>query len=399
MHAAQFDPELSRQMFENAIATAALSFIALAALAAVLVCIFIVCECLRLTNPPQKIRSRRRLQLIRGSAKAPKAVKALAMPLLVLLLLASPASGQEDSWAARVRHASELEWQGDFQGARRILLGIANTTRSPRPDERTLAFVFNNLGALAQKTSDFPEAEKCYRESLRQLDRIGEPETAFRGTPLNNLAILYSVQRQFSKAAKLFAEVSQNRIAVHGPMHPRVAMAYHNLAITRMMQRKYGDADRDMHKALSILAALPNSGHELGIVQGSLARLYFARRAYPQAQSAAQGAFVLLEPYADAAASIDALLVDALSAAAEGASDPGERQLQRALALSSKAFGEQSRQFACALLAQAEWNRLQKHKAESKRLAEIANGLLAAHGQENSPGQTVDYGLLRVTSR
>ena len=82
MHAAQFDPELSRQMFENAIATVAMSFIALAAFAAMIVCLFIVWECVQLTDPPKRSQNRdcgdsRRmqdagqLQLVRGSGKGP----------------------------------------------------------------------------------------------------------------------------------------------------------------------------------------------------------------------------------------------------------------------------------------------------------------------------------------
>jgi hypothetical protein len=49
------DPELSRQLLENALAATAMSFLALAALVAVLAGIFILGECLcLLTTPPAR---------------------------------------------------------------------------------------------------------------------------------------------------------------------------------------------------------------------------------------------------------------------------------------------------------------------------------------------------------
>ena len=52
MHADWSDPEISRQLFENAIAATAMSFLGLAALVAIVAGIFIVGECLRLLTEP-----------------------------------------------------------------------------------------------------------------------------------------------------------------------------------------------------------------------------------------------------------------------------------------------------------------------------------------------------------
>ena len=63
MYARWADPEIARQVFENAITAAAASFLALAALVAILAGIFILRECLSLLGEPGRTR--------RGSGRAP----------------------------------------------------------------------------------------------------------------------------------------------------------------------------------------------------------------------------------------------------------------------------------------------------------------------------------------
>jgi hypothetical protein len=60
MHPELADPELSRQIFDNALAATAWSFIALALVAAILVAIYITWECLRLTREPARPECQRR---------------------------------------------------------------------------------------------------------------------------------------------------------------------------------------------------------------------------------------------------------------------------------------------------------------------------------------------------
>ena len=73
MHTELLNTDLAGQMFENAITAVALSFIALASLAAILVYVFIVWECVRLTREPKKRKASATVVPI-ASARIPTAV-------------------------------------------------------------------------------------------------------------------------------------------------------------------------------------------------------------------------------------------------------------------------------------------------------------------------------------
>ena len=318
--------------------------------------------------------------------------------IIVSMASSVSASAQESGWLRELRRAKSLESQGDYRAARQVLLGRVGATKNV--DDKAAAAVFNNLATSTHQLGDYRAAEKYYRESMRRLKLAGDAGTEFQDRVLSNLAVLYGARGQYAKGRKLLLQVLEDRFERYGPRDASVALALHNIGAILIVEGNYASAEGYLRRALSILTNVETPSGELGMVYGTLARSFYERGDYDQAEKFANDALTILQSNSKKpAALIDALILAARTAARRGAYPEAAGQLTQAMSVARRSFGEQSPNSAYVLLAQSELEHRQKRNAEAKRLAAQANGLLAAHAQKNSLGQTVDYGLLRVSPR
>jgi tetratricopeptide (TPR) repeat protein len=105
-----------------------------------------------------------------------------------------------------------------------------------------LIWPFSRLGRIYEAQSQFSEAEKWYKQSVKVArQQLGERHPSV-ATSYNNLALLYSSMGSKEEALSLYQQALEIRLEQLGKRHPDVAQSYNNIAFVYQSMGRYEDA-------------------------------------------------------------------------------------------------------------------------------------------------------------
>ncbi len=163
-------------------------------------------------------------------------------------------------------------------------------------DSKDYNIAINNLAGLYSQNKNYQKAETLYKESLEnRIKNLGEHDTQ-TAISLNNLGDLYSSQEQYEKA-KLFYEEALDICAEDlEKNHPHIAAIMNNLAGVYLENKEYKKAEEIYQKALKIRQELLGNDHPYTAkCFNNLAGLYSKQGQYKKAEPFARQAVEIIE--------------------------------------------------------------------------------------------------------
>jgi tetratricopeptide (TPR) repeat protein len=154
-------------------------------------------------------------------------------------------------------------------------------------DHPYVAVALNNIGYLYYAQGRYADAELAYKQALKlwQAWRTDDAYDAFIANVLNNLALLYTIQDDLSKAEPLCEQAFQIRKRLFGEEHLDVAMSLNNLAAIYEAQKRYTKAESLYQQALKIRKSLLGDEHPgVSLTLNNLAYLYYTQGRYSEAE-------------------------------------------------------------------------------------------------------------------
>jgi tetratricopeptide (TPR) repeat protein len=151
-------------------------------------------------------------------------------------------------------------------------------------EDENLIRPFIVLGRIYKGQSQFTEAEKWYKKSVKVTrDRLGKRHPLV-ATSYNNLAALYSSMGRYEEALPLDQNALEIRLEQLGERHPDVATSYNNLAELYRAMGRYEEALPLFQNALEILLEQLGERHpSVATSYNNLAGLYSSMGRYEEA--------------------------------------------------------------------------------------------------------------------
>lgn len=162
------------------------------------------------------------------------------------------------AWNRAIDASEELRHQGKFEQARTLLLRAIETD-AKYPGQ--LAVAYNNLGAIAQDQGKYADAERYYRQAIRQWESV--PDGDGKPIAMNNLATLLNAVGKLDVADRIQQRAEALQIEANGPNHPNSAAVIQNRATLYLAQRQYRKAESGFRRAIETWEHL--GAHDLEI--------------------------------------------------------------------------------------------------------------------------------------
>ncbi|GIW81409.1 MAG: hypothetical protein KatS3mg105_3216 [Gemmatales bacterium] len=116
-------------------------------------------------------------------------------------------------------------------------------------------------GVEAFEKSDYGTAEKCFQKALDIARRLPPNDPQFRlTTSLNNLGRVYSEQKRFAEAERLYREA----LAILEQKRQSDPDIEHNLAMTFLAQSRIDEAEQSFLRALKLYTKEPKASQQMG---------------------------------------------------------------------------------------------------------------------------------------
>lgn len=240
-----------------------------------------------------------------------------------------------------VTQTNQAIGQGDFKQARKYLDQAEVKAQSEATNQAFIiiqAEILATKGALANTEIKYLEAAKAYEKASKKLDVLDNPdykdltdylaraaqayydqklfplalpllqqglqlrekhlpnEPILIATSLNNLAVLYRVQRMDEKAEQLYLRGLAILEKALGKEHPDIAATLNNLAVLYQEQSKYKEAGLLYKRVLAIREKVLGKEHSsVGTVLDDLAGIYVQQRKYEEAEPLYRRALAISE--------------------------------------------------------------------------------------------------------
>ena len=151
-------------------------------------------------------------------------------------------------------------------------------------EDEVLTWPFVGLGRIYEGQSQFTEAEKWRKKSVKAgRDRLGERHP-YVAQSYNNLAVLYCAMGRYEKALPLYQNALEISLEQLGERHPSVATSYNNLAALYESMGRYEEALPLHQNALEIrLEQLGERHPDVATSYNNLAGLYESMGRYEEA--------------------------------------------------------------------------------------------------------------------
>jgi tetratricopeptide (TPR) repeat protein len=254
---------------------------------------------------------------------------------------------------SRKKQVEYLSSQGKYIEAAKIqenLLKFIQQTYGP--NSPSAATSLNNLALLYSYQRDYNKAESLYISALAIKERELGPDHPDTATVLNNLAELYDSQGAYAKAEPLYLRALAIREKALGPDHPDTAASLNNLAELYDSRGAYAKAEPLYLRALAIREKALGTDHpNTATSLNNIAGLYYRQGAYAKAEPLYLRALAISEKllgpdHPDTAASLNNL---ALMYDSQGDYSKAEPLYLRALAIREKALGPDHHDTATSL--------------------------------------------------
>ena len=154
------------------------------------------------------------------------------------------------------------EGQSQFTEAEKWRKGSVKVARL-RLGERhpSVATTYNNLAGLYESMGRYEEALPLHQNALEiKLEQLGErhPDVA---TTYNDLAYLYKSMGRYEEALPLHQNALEIKLEQLGERHPHVATTYNNLANLYSSMGRYEEAIANYHQAINITQQTLGENH------------------------------------------------------------------------------------------------------------------------------------------
>ncbi|MEM1312904.1 MAG: tetratricopeptide repeat protein, partial [Patescibacteria group bacterium] len=158
-----------------------------------------------------------------------------------------------------------------------------------------LAEMYKDLGILHQRDRDYSSALKYYKKSFR-LRKVDQDPLAMANIH-NSLAVAYFYLGEFSIALKEY-QMCLNYYKTINSKHPKIAVAYNNIAFTHMKIQDYDSSILYHRKALRIrLNTLPENHPQVISSYNGMGIVYTVNEQYDSAEFYFKKCVQLLESY------------------------------------------------------------------------------------------------------
>jgi tetratricopeptide (TPR) repeat protein len=128
-------------------------------------------------------------------------------------------------------------------------------------EDEDLIRPFVGLGRIYEGQSQFTEAEKWLKQSVKVMrDRLGERHPSV-ATSYNNLAGLYESMGRYEEALPLYQQALEISLEQLGERHPSVATSYNNLAALYRAMGRYEEAIAYYQHAINIAQGTLGKNH------------------------------------------------------------------------------------------------------------------------------------------
>ncbi|CAF1175269.1 unnamed protein product [Rotaria sordida] len=143
------------------------------------------------------------------------------------------------------------------------------------------AEIFNGIGLLAKKCSDYDQAISTYTKALE----IADPDSDLWSEIVVNLADSFRKKGNYNESHELYIKALKQLESVHGHNHPLVADVVKNLGILLKKEGKYTEALDCFKQALKISKHYYGRKHEsIGMYLGNIGDIYRKRGDYKTAE-------------------------------------------------------------------------------------------------------------------
>jgi len=219
---------------------------------------------------------------------------ARAEPLLTSVVEIARRHHREDSPEAINAEASLAEiaygWRGDYAHAEAIYVPLAETAVRVLGETDPLTVeIMNNLAALYQRESKFPQAEQLYRRVIeieRRVLGVDHPNTL---ESMNGLAVLYVREGKYADAEAEFRLTLEGGLRIRGEEHRETLSTMMSLGQLYTAEGRYAEAEHILLKATGILhRVLGDEKPETRMAMTFLADLYRRQKRLRDAEAILQ---------------------------------------------------------------------------------------------------------------
>ncbi|CAF4772949.1 unnamed protein product [Rotaria sp. Silwood1] len=163
----------------------------------------------------------------------------------------------------------------------------------PDNDQSTKkAEIFNGIGLVAKKCSDYDQAISAYNKALEIVDT----KSSLWSEIAANLADILRKKGNYNESHELYLKALEQLESVHGQNHPSVADIMNNLGILLKKEGKYVEALDYLKQALRISKHYYGDKHEsIGMYLGNIGDIYRKRGDYKTAEATYKEALAALQ--------------------------------------------------------------------------------------------------------
>jgi Flp pilus assembly protein TadD len=154
----------------------------------------------------------------------------------------------------------------------------------------------NNLAVLYRHEGEYTRSESLFAKVLESRRRVlGEASPDFLKT-IDNLAGLYRIQGKYVDAETLFTKALKGRRRVLGEQHPDTLVTLNGMALLYMDQGRDSEAETLFNRLLEVRGRVLSPDHPdtIGILE-SLGRLQLGQQRYAEAEAHLREALSRLE--------------------------------------------------------------------------------------------------------
>ncbi|CAF3789198.1 unnamed protein product [Rotaria sp. Silwood1] len=154
------------------------------------------------------------------------------------------------------------------------------------------AEIFNGIGLVAKKCSDYDQAISIYNKALEIVDTNSSLQSEIAA----NLADIYRKKGNYNESHELYLKALKQLESVHGQNHPSVADVMNNLGILLKKEGKYIEALDYLKQALRISKHYYGNKHaSIGMYLENIGDIYRKRGDYKTAEATYKEALAALE--------------------------------------------------------------------------------------------------------
>lgn len=195
---------------------------------------------------------------------------------------------EQNNWQKRsiayTGMGSTLLELGQADSAEILLQKALSLNEENRSSRTEILSIKLELARALRANNDFLKAENQYKEILKELERLENPNNTMLPTVLNNLAYLLRLQDRFAEAEAYYRRSLSLHNKIYGEDHPQSIMILSNLASVLQLQGKIEETGNLLEQKFSLSKERYGTHWRTSSAIGSLGIFYLRIRDYENAK-------------------------------------------------------------------------------------------------------------------